>query len=327
MKRFHSGIVIGKFCPPHRGHHFLINSALSQCHHVSVLVCWKEEQSVPIHIRMECLKEEHPEATIIEVKDTLADDDTQGWAKYTLQILKTPPDAVFSSEDYGEPYAKLMGAKHIMVDRERVSFPCSATLIRQNPNRMFDWLSPFMRAFYVKRICLVGAESTGKTTLAQELAAYYQTNWVPEYGREYCEKKWETGYIDQWTTNEFVIIAEKQAQLEDIAARIANRLLICDTDPFATSIWHERYMNFRSHEIEIFSETRKYDLYILTGDEIPFVQDGFRDGESIRHWMHQQFVTRLTETQRNWIMISGTREERLVSSIRIIDKLLSDKAI
>ncbi|OGW39558.1 MAG: histidine kinase, partial [Nitrospirae bacterium GWC2_56_14] len=240
------------------------------------------------------------------VEDILADDDTTGWAAYTVQLLGSAPDAVFTSEDYGEGYARAMGAKHVMVDRHRVMYPCSGTMIRKDPLACLEWVSPCMRQFYIKRVCIVGAESTGKTTLAQKLAEHYLTSWVPEYGREYCVEKWKDGIItDDWVSEEFITIATEQGRREDQAARSANKVLICDTDPFATSIWHERYLHHRSAEVETIASTRRYDLYILTGDEIPFVQDGQRDGEHVRHWMHERFIEALTETNRPWVLVSG----------------------
>jgi hypothetical protein len=71
----------------------------------------------------------------------------------------------------------------------QVIYPISGTAVRSNPLGCWDFLEPPVRAWYAKRICLVGAESTGKTTLAQMLAERYQTVWVPEYGREYSERK------------------------------------------------------------------------------------------------------------------------------------------
>jgi len=323
MKPYKHGIVIGKFCPPHKGHNHIIGTASSQCEKLSVLVCWKPEQAVPIDVRIACIREVHPEVNAIAVEDTLADDDTPGWAANTIRILGNAPEVVFTSEDYGEGYAKAMGAKHFMVDRNRMAFPCSGTMVRTNPLDCLEWLAPCVRAYYVKRICIVGAESTGKTTLAQKLAEYYKTQWVPEFGREYCEEKWKDGVItNDWLSSEFVTIAKEQARIEDAAARTANRILVCDTDPFATSIWHERYMNFRSHEVESIANRRKYDLYLLAGDEIPFVQDGLRDGEHIRHWMHERFVEELTATSRPWILISGSLEERFQQAVKAIDDIL-----
>jgi NadR type nicotinamide-nucleotide adenylyltransferase len=326
MKIFRTGVVIGKFYPPHKGHHFLIETASSQCKELSVIVCWKPEQTVPVTVRLSCIREMHPDVTVVGVEDILADDDTLGWAAYTIQILGYAPEAVFTSEDYGEAYAKAMGATHIPVDRHRVKVPCSGTMIRENPLAFLDWVSPNIRAYYVRRICIVGAESTGKTTLAQKLSEHYRTNWVPEYGREYCSEKWKDGIItDDWTSEEFIRIATEQIRTEDIAARSANKVLICDTDAFATSIWHERYLHKCSADVEAIANSRQYDLYILTGDEVPFVQDGLRDGEHIRHRMHNRFINALTQTNRPWVLVSGTLSERISQAVRCIDKILANR--
>ena len=177
----------------------------------------------------------------------------------------------------------------------------------------------------VKRVCLVGAESTGTTTLAQWLAAYYRTVWVPEYGREYSERLAAAG-IDlwhyKWRSEEFVHIARLQQQREDEMASRANRVLICDTDALATAIWHERYMGSRSEEVEALAFARRYDLYLLTGCEIPFVQDGIRDGESLREWMTHRFEEVLTEHKLPWLKLSGPVEERLLTATTAIDRLL-----
>jgi HTH-type transcriptional repressor of NAD biosynthesis genes len=323
MKQFETGVVIGKFYPPHRGHHYLIDTAIASCQQVTVIVCHKPDQTVPISVRLEALCEEHPEAEIIPVNDTLADDDTLGWAAFTIELLGKAPDAVFTSEDYGDPYARAMGCRHIMVDRHRVSVPCSGTMLRTNPLEHLQYLSPRMIAYYVKRICVVGAESTGTTTMAMALADYYKTEWVPEYGREYSEIKMDADYNGEWNSDEFVKIAIEQSLREDAAARIANRVLICDTDPFATTLWHKRYMGYHNKQVREIADSRHYDLYLLTGDEIPFVQDGLRDGEDIRHDMHRQFIDELTSTGRRWQLLTGTHEERLRKAVGLIDKILA----
>ncbi|HEY3417639.1 MAG TPA: AAA family ATPase [Armatimonadota bacterium] len=322
MKPFRTGVTIGKFCPPHKGHHHLIATAAAQCDHLAVLVCWKPEQAVPIDVRLACIREMHPDVEVIAVDDTLADDDTPGWAAYTIRVLGYVPDVTFTSEDYGDGYARAMGSAHVLVDRQRIAVPCSATMIRANPLEQLEWLSPCMRAYYVRRICVLGAESTGTTTLAQALAAYYHTTWVPEYGREYSEEKWEHGYTDVWTTEEFIDIAQEQCRREDEAARSANKVLICDTDAFATGIWHRRYMDRRSPEVEAIANQRRYGLYLLTGDEIPFEQDGLRDGEHLRQWMHQVFVEELTATGRPWLLLTGSPEERLAAAVTAIDAII-----
>jgi NadR type nicotinamide-nucleotide adenylyltransferase len=158
--------------------------------------------------------------------------------------------------------------------------------------------------------------------MAQALAEHYQTVWVPEYGREYSEKKLQSSDPDTWISPEFVHIATEQCRQEDEAARNANRLFICDTDAFATSIWHLRYLNARSPEVEAIAATRHYDLYLLTDVDIPFVQDGTRDGEHIRHWMHTVFEAELKALSKPYAVLSGTHEQRLKTAISLIDQIL-----
>jgi NadR type nicotinamide-nucleotide adenylyltransferase len=178
----------------------------------------------------------------------------------------------------------------------------------------------------LKRVCIVGAESTGTTTLARELAEHYKTAWVPEYGREYSEKLAAAG-IDlwryRWKSEEFVHIAHVQHQWEDEMAPKSNRILFCDTDAMATAIWHERYCGARSAEVEAIAHERTYDLYILTGSEIPFVQDGIRDGERIRQWMTSRFEEELSRESTPWLKVSGTPEQRLLRATQAVDHLLT----
>lgn len=177
----------------------------------------------------------------------------------------------------------------------------------------------------MKRICLVGAESTGKTTLAQALAEYYKTVWVPEYGREYSEKHL-TGSGYTWRSEEFTHIAARQCEIEEAAALRANRVLICDTDAFATAIWHLRYMGEWSQEVEaIIACHRRPDLYLVTDVDTPFVEDGTRDGESIRDWMHNAFIEELTRENRPFELLKGSFQERLRRAIEHIDRVIGSR--
>jgi NadR type nicotinamide-nucleotide adenylyltransferase len=264
----------------------------------------------------------HPGVRVLAIEDTkIADDDSEGWARFTMEILGGAPDAVFTSEAYGDPYAKFMGTVHVLVDRERTHVPISGTMVRSDPMKYAEFLEPCVRAYFARRVCVLGAESTGTTTLAKALAEHYRTVWVPEDGRMYSEGKMYGDTHAAWRSEEFVHIAKAQCALEDSLAEGSNGLVIADTDAFATSVWHERYMGTRSEEVEHIASRRHYDLYILTGDEIPFVQDGLRDGEAIRHTMHARFLERLTEEKKRFIMVSGNRETRLSAAVRAIDAL------
>ena len=178
----------------------------------------------------------------------------------------------------------------------------------------------------ILRVCLVGAESTGTTTLAQKLAAHYDTVWVPEYGRDYTEARKVAGARYEWKSPEFVHIAVKQQEHEDLVAKQARRVIFCDTDALATAIWHERYMGAWSQEVEEIAERRQYALYILTQPDIPFVQDRIRDSELLRGWMTDRFRVELTRRNRPWILVQGPLEARLAVCIQAVDRLLAGES-
>ena len=92
-------------------------------------------------------------------------------------------------------------------------------------------------------------------------------------------RKWvKVARDDLGETPEFVHIAAEQQPRENAAARQANRVLICNTNAFATTLWHRRYVGTDSPEVKAIAAQGRCDLYLLTGDEIPFVQGGLCDG-------------------------------------------------
>jgi NadR type nicotinamide-nucleotide adenylyltransferase len=318
--KFGHGLVIGKFLPPHRGHGLLINTACSCCDRVTVIVCAKDTDPIPGEQRARWIQEIHPQAHVMLIDDHYDPDDSQVWAENTIRWLGHAPDAVFTSEDYGETYTRIMGCRHVMVDRSRQAVPCSGTAIRNDPFGNWNYIEPPVRAWYARRVCILGAESTGTTTLAQALAKRFETVWVPEYGREYCESKFRDREI-VWTADEFAHIAAEQKAREESAARQSNRLLICDTNAFATRLWERRYLGQESDAVRAEAAKVRCDLYILTGDEIPFVQDGLRDGELIRHAMHTWFEKELQAQPVPWILVRGTPQERLAAASESIHQL------
>jgi NadR type nicotinamide-nucleotide adenylyltransferase len=307
---FGLGVVIGKFLPPHRGHRFLIETALSRCERVVVIVCGKPADPVPPDLRAGWLRELLPAAEVLLIDDRYDENDSRVWAENTVRWLGRAPDAVFTSEDYGDRYAAYLGCVHVRVDQARMTVPCSGTAVRADPFAMWDFIDPPVRGWFAKRVVIVGAESTGTTTLATDLAAALGTNWVAEYGREYSALKQARGE-NGWHSDEFLEIAREQTRREDLAAREANRVLVCDTNAFATVLWHRRYLGADDPRLIAFAESCRADLYLLTGDEIPFVQDGLRDGEHLRHVMHGWFEEALAAQAVPWRLVRGSRRERL----------------
>jgi HTH-type transcriptional regulator, transcriptional repressor of NAD biosynthesis genes len=163
----------------------------------------------------------------------------------------------------------------------------------------------------VHRICLTGAESTGKTTMCELLAARHHTEWVHEYGRDHTVDKLRAGTNDHWTTEDFVVIAKRQIELENAAAMRADQFLFCDTDALATALWHERYQGSASPEVDAIADEHHYALYVLCDIDVPYEHDGVRFDPLARPRMHARFVEELNRRPEPWILVSGALTQRL----------------
>ena len=319
------GLVVGKFYPPHRGHKHLIDTARRQVDLLVVILPHHHTQVIPGELRKAWLEEIHPDCEIHLVPDE-RENDSAPWAEWTVKYLGRAPDVVFTSEDYGPVYAGLMGCRHVMVDLGRGVVPVSGTKVRAAPLEHLEYLEPCVRRYFVRRVVLIGAESTGKTTLAQAIAAHYNTRWVPEFGREHWEKKVAglsmDGPLPGWTDQEFIDIATEQQRRENLAARTANKVLICDTNAFATGTWYERYRGGRHPAVDALGARDTVHLDLLTVPDFPFVQDGVRDGEHIRDWMHQRFAIQLAALPVPTVRLAGSAAGRFAAATAAIDSLV-----
>jgi HTH-type transcriptional regulator, transcriptional repressor of NAD biosynthesis genes len=362
--RYSHGLVLGKFYPPHEGHHRLVEEAAARCDRVTVVVLAAAAESIPLADRIAWMRAVHagqPQVRIVGDRDDQPIDfgDEAAWAAHTALIEAVvargtiedglPPaearvDAVFTSESYGDELGRRLGAVHVPVDPARSEIPVSGSAVRADLAGGWRWLRPPVRAGLAFRVVVLGAESTGTTTVSREIAAAFvarggvwaATGWVAEYGRAYTEEKLaalavqaaaagrrEPTMLDlYWTDGDFLTVAERQNADEDAAAAVGSPVLVCDTDAFATSVWCERYLGTRHAQVEAIGDLRRHDLYLLTDPEgVPFEPDGIRDGEHLRSWMSDRFVARLEETGRPWIALRGSRSERLARAMGAIDHL------
>ena len=178
------------------------------------------------------------------------------------------------------------------------------------------------RRGHVVRVCVLGAESTGKTTVAAALAEHYRTLWVPEYGAPYHHVGRGDPYRP-WTSDEFLHIARIRDWLEEFLAGYANRVLFCDTETFVTAVFHEVYLGERNAELEALVDAQRYALYLLCDVDTPFHPDrlGLRR-EDARRDMHERYVEHLRTSGAQWIELQGTHEERLRAAVTAVGELL-----
>jgi NadR type nicotinamide-nucleotide adenylyltransferase len=188
---------------------------------------------------------------------------------------------------------------HVAVDRNRSEAPISGTLLRQDIHAHRSWLSPVVYASFVQRVCLLGGESSGKSTLARALAEKFSTAFVAEFGRELWEAK--AGALD---FTDLRHIAETQVEREEQAAHQATRFLFCDTSPLTTLFYSRHLFGKADPALELLAG-RRYDFTFLCAPDFPFVQDGTREVESFRARQHQWYLGELSARRTPFHLLTG----------------------
>jgi nicotinamide riboside kinase len=247
-----------------------------------------------------------------------------------------PVDAVFCGDDYGAELARWFSAKSLRMTRDGHE----SRAVRDDLAGRWHDLAAVTRAGLATRVVIVGAESTGTTTIAEQLARHYAsrggawsaTQCVAEYGREYTRLKWAADPAAaitelRWTSEDFDIIGREQACREERAAKAGSPVLVCDTDAFATAIWKRRYLGCISPAAE-WTRVPPRAVYFLTDHEaVPWHDDGMREGDlGIRAAMTGWFADALTAAGHSWVLLTGTLQDRLDLAVRTIDPLLAHRA-
>ena len=331
MTRFRCGLVVGKFSPLHIGHEKLINAALAQCEQVVVISYSLPELSgCEADKRRRWLATRFPSvrSLVVTPKDTARwqiptmphnDGDENVHRHFVgalcLDVLHTVVDAVFTAEDYGDGFAAVLGhwfsqqtnrtcrVTHVRLTREQGPGSVSGTLLRSDIHTWRHLVAPSVYADFVHRICLLGGESSGKSTLSLALADALGTVAVAEYGRE-C---WEAKY-GALTYSDMLHIAQTQVAREQSAH--PNRFLVCDTSPL-TTLFYSREM-FGKADLELESLARRhYHTVVLCSPDFPFAQDGTRRGEDFRHQQHAWYLAELAQRKMPYLAVTGDIAQRV----------------
>ncbi|MBP1652686.1 MAG: ATPase/kinase involved in metabolism-like protein [Bacteroidetes bacterium] len=169
------------------------------------------------------------------------------------------------------------------------------------------------------KVVVIGPESTGKSTLSEFLASHYETMWVPEYARQYIEE-----LSRPYEQSDLLTIAKGQLELEAARAKLANRLLVCDTDLHVIRVWSEyKYGECDPWILAAIAE-RKYDLYLLTYIDIPWEDDPQREhpAPAMREHFYNVYKEIVQSSGVRWVEIRGTFEERQETAVKVINQLL-----
>lgn len=172
------------------------------------------------------------------------------------------------------------------------------------------------------KIVLFGPESTGKTTLSQDLAKYYNVPMVKEYMREYLQEVWDSEKRI-CEPKDIIPIAEGQMEAENRLAEEAGNLLICDTNLLELKVYSEAYYNGYCDPLLLkHALNHTYHLYFLTYIDVPWTPDDLRDKPHDREGMFQRFRNTLKQQQIPYFLLRGSREERFNSAVEKIDQLI-----
>ena len=330
--KYKNSLVLGKMFPVTKGHLYLIDTALSQSEMVHVIITHNPSQSIPGEVRFEALKLCYDKVTNIKIY-CVSDENLPAYDyecetldefySYWIPLVYSQVDAldaVFTSEKYGDDFARYLGVEHVLVDQERKSVPISGTMVRNNPFKNWEFIPQSMRPFFVKRIAIMGPESVGKSTLTKNVSNNLGTNFVPEYGRLVYEIN------NSVTIDDFIPISKGRQEIEDWMIKYSKKYLICDTEDITTYLFSKmycpnEYKKVEPYFLDVLKTKPKYDLYILLKPDCEGVQDGTRNFLEERMDHYDVIKSELINRGCNFVEVDGDWDERYKESLRLINEL------
>lgn len=324
MKRV--GLTLGKFAPLHKGHQLVIETALDEMDEVIVLIYDSPEvTAIPLSVRASWIRRLYPEIQVIEAWNGpsevgYSDEIKKCHEEYILhEICLGGITHFYSSERYGEHMSQALQAQDRRIDPDRLQVPVSATQIRESSYAMRQFVNSLVYRDLITHVVLVGAPSTGKTTLASALAEKYQTCWLPEYGREY----WEQHQVEKrLKPEELVLIAERHLKREEAYLQQANHYLFTDTNALITEVFCRYYhgdVPERLRQLSRMSALR-YDIVFLCADDIPFDDTWDRSGIGHRESFQRQIIQTLNYYRIPYITLRGELSERMKLVVSVLNR-------
>lgn len=320
--------VFGKFLPFHKGHEAMINFALSKCDHLTVLVCSSDNENISDTTRKRWIEKAFEKQKNVEIRtfsyleselpntSESSKEVSEVWAEI---FKKQFPDysLVITSEEYGNFVAAFMNIQHIAFDISKKHFPVSATAVRNDVFANWKFLPDSVKPDFAIKVVILGTESTGKTTLAENLSTHFGCSLVLEAGREIIANS------NSFSFDDLLLVAKVHANRIEQAILGNSPLVIIDTDIHTT----KSYSRFTfEKELEIGKDiynSNKANLYLYLTNDAEYLQDGTRLSEAERNKLDHSHRQVLIDHNIEIIEISGNWNERFEKAIGQINQLIA----
>jgi len=345
---YNTGVVPGKYFPPHRGHLNQIIRAATQCKKVYVVVsddenialdkCRKDNLPyIPLKTRalwlsIELQNIDHIKVVMLDETGIPAyPDGSVKWCKMLTDLIPEKMDVIFGGEvEYKDTYMKyLSDVKYDVYDYKRSRYPVSGTEVRKDYLKHWDYILGSARSFFARRVLITGTESCAKTTLVKYLGKIFHTSWSEEYGR-YYSAEYLGGNDNLLCIEDFENIAWRQSNQDNDALKGANKIVFFDSDAVVTQFYCEMYTGQSNPLVENFVDPQKYDVVLMMGPTVEWVPDGsrFKDNQAERERLHKKLLYMYLDRGFKDKIIEINDPEysnRLTKAIMVADRLVADR--